>query len=396
MPRYYSAIEAAKRLGVSRNTLYAYVSRGMIRSEPGDQGKRTRRYHAQDVERLAKKSEIYKAPERALNKAVDWGAPILESAITLIGDENFYYRGKPVLVLADQYRFEETIELLWQAERTLLLQPQERLKNFIEKHLLQTLPSPEPVDAFLTVLSTLNSIDHKAYSFSKEATIQAGTLMLGAFIKVLTGRWPTNGVANFLCEHWGITKADEKLIDAALTLAADHEFNISSFTARCTASAGCSPYSSIAAASHAFWGRRHGGNTERIYGLLNEADGQNSLYEAISSRVRRGEHVPGFGHKLYDRDPRAKYLLNHLPDNTGYIAQALSVSQDILDGLYPTIDFALVMLEKELSLPKRSGAYIFYYSRIAGWNAHIIEQYSQNRPIRPRARYTGVQPASFE
>jgi citrate synthase len=175
---------------------------------------------------------------------------------------------------------------------------------------------------------------------------------------------------------------------------ADHELNISSFVARCTASAGCSPYASVAAATHAFFGRRHGGNTERIYGLLNEADGRDGLYAAIASRIRRGEAVPGFGHRLYDVDPRARHLLPRLPDQRGYIKEALTAAEELLGGAYPTVDFALLMLERELSLPDRAGVLLFYLGRLAGWVAHIMEQYGQDQPIRPRARYIGANPAN--
>jgi citrate synthase len=109
MARFYTAEEAVSRLGISRNTLYACVSRGLIRSEQDSREKRTRRYHARDVERLASRSEVHKAPQAALKKATDWGAPLLDSAITLIGDENFFYRGKSALTLAEEGTFEDTI-----------------------------------------------------------------------------------------------------------------------------------------------------------------------------------------------------------------------------------------------------------------------------------------------
>ena len=173
---------------------------------------------------------------------------------------------------------------------------------------------------------------------------------------------------------------------------ADHELNMSSFVARCTASAGCSPYAAVAAATHTFFGRRHGGNTERIDGLLSEADGKGGLYATIASRLRRGEPVPGFGHRLYEADPRAAYLLQRLPDHGGYIREAMAATTELLNGASPSVDFALLMLERALSFPHKSGVFLFYLGRMAGWVAHIMEQYSQGQPIRPRARYVGVNP----
>jgi citrate synthase len=149
----------------------------------------------------------------------------------------------------------------------------------------------------------------------------------------------------------------------------------------------------VAAATHAFFGRRHGGNTERIRGLLNEADGQGSLYQVIESRVKRGDPVPGFGHKLYDADPRARFLLPLLPDCNGYISQAAEAVDKLLGFSNPTVDFALVVMEKELALPEKSSVYLFYLGRLAGLIAHVMEQYAQNLPIRPRAQYVGRAPA---
>jgi citrate synthase len=148
----------------------------------------------------------------------------------------------------------------------------------------------------------------------------------------------------------------------------------------------------VAAATHAFFGRRHGGNTERIRGLLNEASGQGSLYKVIESRVKRGDPVPGFGHKLYDADPRARFLLPRLSDRNGYISQAYEAADKLLRHSYPTVDFALAVMEKELALPEKASTYLFYLGRLAGLVAHIMEQYAQNRPIRPRAKYVGVMP----
>lgn len=393
MARYYTAEEAAKRLGVSRNTLYAYVSRGLIRSEPDSRGRRTRRYHAQDVERLADSSQVYKAPRSALKKTMDWGEPVLDSAITQIGDEDFYYRGESVLALAKQGSFDKTISLLWETPGNKHDTPDGPIRNLIEECIAQATGSKAPIEKFLVILLALNERDVSAFGFAPATTVRAGAIMLDGFLRVMTGRWRTGNVADNLVGYWGIEETYRDLIDAALIMVADHELNISSFVARCAASAGCSPYVSVAAATHTFFGRRHGGNMERIAGLLGEADGQGSLYSVITSRIRRGDSVPGFGHRLYDVDPRARYLLSRLPDQSGYIKEAQSASEDLLSGQHPTVDFALLLLERELTLPRGAGIHLFYLGRLAGWIAHIMEQYHQDKPIRPRARYVGDSPA---
>lgn len=391
MPRFYSAQEASKKLGVSKNTLYAYVSRGLIRSEPVSPGHRSSRYHALDVDRLATRSGVHKAPTQALQSATDWGAPIMESAITLIGDETFYYRGQAVPHLAETGSFEQIVALLWGMPSLTLPQPDQALREIIETALRDS-SAGDPVERFLAVLTVLNHQDSAVFRFTPETTIGAGALMMDGFLRIFTGQWPCAPIAEHLAAAWQLDSAAQALINSALILTADHELNLSSFTARCAASAGCSPYAAVAAGTHTFFGRRHGGNTERIRGLLHEADGRGNLYEAIASRIKRGDPVPGFGHRLYNRDPRAAFLLPRLPDQNNYIKQALAASGALLAGAYPTVDFALVMMEKELALPEQAGTHLFYLGRLVGLTAHILEQYSQNRLIRPRARYVGVAP----
>jgi len=89
-------------------------------------------------------------------------------------------------------------------------------------------------------------------------------------------------------------------------------------------------------------------------------------------------------------DPRARFLLSRLPDSNNYICQAHEAIEKLLMPLYPTVDFALAVMEKEFVLPEKTSTYLFYLGRLAGLIAHIMEQYAQNRPIRPRAKYVGI------
>ena len=110
---YLSASDAAQELGISLPTLYSYVSRGLLRSEFADTGKRTRRYHAEDVLRLRERQEMRRDPQMVVDAALHWGAPMLSSALTLIEGGRFYYRGQDVLDLAVNRTVEQTAALLW-------------------------------------------------------------------------------------------------------------------------------------------------------------------------------------------------------------------------------------------------------------------------------------------
>jgi citrate synthase len=190
----------------------------------------------------------------------------------------------------------------------------------------------------------------------------------------------------------------EGLIDRALILCADHELNVSSFTARCVASAGATPYAAVVAGLAALGGVKHGGNTARVEAFLTEAEAAGDAREVVASRLRRGEAIPGFGHPLYpEGDPRAAALLAALAEKYPG-SEALRLSEEAIGaaaGLMderPNVDFALVVLARVLGLPAGGALATFALGRTVGWVGHAIEQYEVDRIIRPRARYVGEQP----
>ena len=114
--RYLTAKEAAQELGISLPTLYAYVSRGLIRSEEADKQQRTRRYLLEDVQKLKERKEGRRNPDQMVENALHWGAPLLESAITAIAGDRFFYRGRDVLPLARQASVDEVASLIWMGD----------------------------------------------------------------------------------------------------------------------------------------------------------------------------------------------------------------------------------------------------------------------------------------
>ena len=184
---------------------------------------------------------------------------------------------------------------------------------------------------------------------------------------------------------------------------------MSSFTARCVASAGSNPYEAVAAALGALRGFRHGGHSDRVEDLLGElgvhrvVEGpppRQEVRRLVEERLQRGEYIPGFGQPLYpDGDPRAAILLDLIerayPGSTT-IAAARAVAAEVegLIGQRPTIDFALATLSLELGLGPGGAFTVFALGRTAGWVGHVMEEYQRGRLIRPRARYTGPAPGA--
>jgi citrate synthase len=203
-----------------------------------------------------------------------------------------------------------------------------------------------------------------------------------------------------LARKWRTDVRGRDVLRAALVLCADHELNVSSFTARCVASAGSHPYAAVIAGLAALEGPRHGGASARVESMLESLRRARPLHAALAARLRRGESIDGFGHPLYrDGDPRARVLLDLLSERFAKSAEhrfVTNVAQEAAaaTGEEPNVDFALGAVARVLRLPPGSPLMLFAIGRSVGWIGHAIEQYATGHLIRPRARYVGTLPAS--
>jgi citrate synthase len=398
--RYLTARQAAGELGVSLATLYAYVSRGMIRSEAADRSGRRRRYRAEDVRRLKERKERRRDPDGVVKGALHWGTPVMESAITLITDDRLYYRGRDVLELAAGGSIEEVAALIWTgnpARGAALFSPEVPEFSPRIRAALETVDGLTSVEAFQVLLPLADAEDPAAYDLRPKAVARTGARILRLMASLVAGEM-ASGLAERLRRGWGLRDPGAAaLIDSALVLCADHELPVSTFAARCVASSGATPYAAVAAGLAATGGVKHGGQIELVEAFLREVETVGDVRAAISGRLRRGERIPGFGHSLYPGgDPRGAELLRltsaAYPDCP---ANALSVADEILEliGERPTVDFGLVTLARALGLPPGGAVALFALGRTVGWIGHAIEQYEGGSLIRPRARYAGEQPA---
>jgi citrate synthase len=400
--RTLTAQQAASALGVSVATLYAYVSRGLIRSEPGAPGRRDRRYSSEDVQRLKELREQRRNPDRAAERALQWGTPVLESALTLIADGQLYYRGHSALALSETSSFEDVAGLLWTGTlggdgASLFTAPSPvDLRPYAA--VLGQLRDAGPAAAFPLVLPLAGAADLAAYDLRPPAVRQAGARILRtlAAAAVYPAVPTARGLAETLQQRWAPQKpAAARLINSALILCADHELNVSAFTARCVASAGATPYDVVIAGLAALRGRHHGGHTAHIAALFDEVGRPARAGQVLAERLRRDGSLPGFGHHLYPTgDPRGRALLalaSAASPRARPLALARAVAAEALQrlGERPTLDFGLVVLERVLNLPRGAALALFALGRTAGWIAHALEQYQLAHLIRPRAKYVG-------
>ena len=403
--RYLNGREAAAELGVKLPTLYAYVSRGLIRSEPAGGTGRSRRYRAEDVRKLKERKEQRRDPSRLAENALHWGTPVMESAITLIADGRLYYRGRDAVVLSKNHTLEQVAELIWtgrlsEGESAIFgsmsdaLALHSRVVNTVSRELAL-------VENFGVSLQLAAAGDTMAYDLRPTAVARTGARILRLLVTTAVGGGPAEtGVARTLQQGWMPNEPQAAtLLDAALILCADHELNVSSFTARCAASAGATPYAATIAGLCALSGVKHGGNTERVEAFLKEAGTATRARDVMAGRLRRGEPIPGFGHPLYpENDPRGRALLEATaaayPEALAVeLASAVVEEASELIGERPTVDFGLVILSLALGLPSGGALALFALGRTVGWIGHAIEQYQSGRMIRPRARYIGEQPS---
>jgi citrate synthase len=333
------------------------------------------------------------------------------------------YQGYNIHTLAETATFEETIFLLWKG-RLPNQAELDTLKSALVEHraissnvaaFLQAVGKSGPMDVLRTAVSMLSLYDPQAKDMSPEANqtkaiklmAQTATIVT-SFDRLRNGKPVVEGdpklgfAANFLYTLTG-NKPDEvmeRAFDVALILHADHELNASTFAARVVAATLSDIYSAVTAGIAALKGPLHGGANEEVIRMLLEAGSSDKAIEHIKYRLANKLKVPGFGHRVYHTvDPRAthlKALSEELGKRTGHLDLYLTsklIEQHMKEtkNLNANVDFYSASAYYSLGIPIDLFTPIFAVSRMSGWTAHILEQYRNNRLIRPRAEYKGAE-----
>jgi citrate synthase len=383
-----TARETADRLGVKLDTLYAYVSRGRLRSVMVP-GTRERRYRSEDVEALLGARFGTRSPPTS---DTEGSMSPIGSSICLIDSGRFYYRGQDAVRLSDWATLEDIARLLWLDET--VSEPTEAgrpgragdaasISGLIERCQIR--------------LATLADEDLAALDLTRSQVIRTGWRILRELTDCIAPALPSPGpIHRRLARTWRLGEAGADLIRRCLVLLADHELNASTFVARCVASTGATPYAVATAALSALSGDRHGGETARAEGLLRELLEGDDPMAVMAGRLGRGERLPGFGQPLYpEGDPRATAILAALAQSAPDIHALAETAAEAglrLSGRRRNVDFALAAVAIGLGLPRNAGLGLFVIGRTVGWIAHAIEQYESGILIRPRARYLGPKP----
>ena len=392
---FITAEQAAAQLGVSRATLYAYVSRGLLRAHPTDGDSRRNRYARDDVAELAGKRRRGRKPVDIAKSTLDWGMPVLESGITLIHDGQLYYRGQRAVDLAERASLEEVASLLWDLPGFDYLDVSSPTLPEGWRHLKTQYAKVPVIEALLPLFAIASEDGETGIWQQDEARLAAGAArLLGALFACVTGREADHHPLHVqLAKAWGLDAVGADLVRRALVLCADHELNASSFTARCVASTGASLRMAIIGGLAALSGGLHGGMTERVETAWQALDPRDMTLH-IRRQLAAGVEFPGFGHPLYPAgDVRAKALLRDILPEFRFADDIVATMQS-LTGKAPGIDFALVAMRRYLILPEGAAFCVFALGRAVGWIAHALEQRRQGQLIRPRAVYTGPDPVA--
>jgi citrate synthase len=331
------------------------------------------------------------------------------------------YRGYNVHTLAEHATFEEVIWLLWKGHLPAR-QELDRLKADLFKYapianevsaFLKANLQASPMDVLRTAVSMLSLYDPLAKDMSPEANQTKATKLMAQTSTVVStfGRLRAGQpliapdaslsfAGNFLYCLTGKRpdKVMEHVFDVALTLHADHELNASTFAARVTAATLSDIYSAATSAIGALKGPLHGGANEEVIRMLLEVGTADKAVERVHEMFAKKIKIPGFGHRVYRTDdPRATHLRvmsEELGKSTGHEELYLMSKrvEETVRGekkLNPNVDFYSASTYYSLGIPIDLFTPIFAVSRMSGWTAHVLEQYHNNRLIRPRAEYKG-------
>lgn len=409
---YVSAAEAARLLDVKRQTLYAYASRGLVRSEPGPKG-RGHRYSRADLERLRSRVDARSGHGPVAAGALRFGEPVLATAISYIGADGPRYRGRSAVELAQSgTSFEAVAELLWSGTEPAAPDWPVREAARLTARLRGAIPTGEgPLYTLLTAAPRLALLDTARFGSPKESEWERAKLLVRALGALAALSFDTRRVARAasagtVAETVGIALGARErafgAIERTLVLCADHELNASTFAARVVASTGADLYASITAALAAMTGPRHGAASDRLEALVDEVGDPRRADAAIAARTGRGEAIPGFGHPLYPSgDPRVPPLVEaaeSVARKSKKLAVVLAVGEAMKRARRapPNLDFGLVVVARALELPRGAASVLFSIGRIAGWVAHALEQREAGYVLRPRAQYVGVESASTQ
>lgn len=378
---YLTTAEVAVRLNVKPETIYAYVSRGLLTSVRA-RGRRGSLFAAADVERLASRSVEHSGMVERI-----------ESELTLLRDDELYYRGHSVRELASERAVEAVANLLWTGEASSAepFPAPPDLVALAKSAIAVAPPTARMTDQLRIAVAVLGAGDPLRFDLSPDAVVRAAGRLIGVLVDSLPAATDAAGGVDgsFGARLWPKLSSAPmvpRLLDTAVILLADHGLAVSTIAARVAANARANLYAVVSAGLGALDGHYHGAATSLAYDFLGRA--LDDPLVALSDQLRSGEPVPGFGHRIYQRrDPRAEVLFAQLEGQP--VMEAVEVLGSRL-GSFPNSDLAIAAMMHAHGFRPDAGEALFALARIIGWTAHALEEYAHpGLRYRPQGIYTG-------
>jgi citrate synthase len=414
-----STQQVADRLGVKPETVYAYVSRGLLHSAR-EQGGRGSWFDPGEVESLVARTRQGQAgrPSRPGGPAHSGSAaqPAIATSLTLMSGGRLYYRGRDVAQLARTETFEAVTRLLW----TGALGPAATFEAppatvDLTRTVRAALPASARLPDLLRIIPpVVSATDPLRFDTRPGPVIAAAARLMSVLVEALPEAGgagepagPPDGAATLARRLWPkltarpATAAGITMLNAALIVMADHDLAVSTVAGRVAASARAHPYAVVSAALGAFDGPLHGAAGSHVYRLLTDALTTGDPVGAYADRLRTQGWVEGFGHNSYpEGDPRAMVLLDLLAE-ADLRPELKAVVDSLVETAHrhgedrPNVDFALPLLAHAYDMVPDAGEVIFIIARTAGWIAHALEEYAEP-PMRFRYQgtYRGPAPTS--
>ena len=349
------------------------------------------------------------------------------AATSSIGDVDgekgvLIYEGYDIHDLARSSTFEEVVYLLWHGHLPKREELDELSRTLGECYelpsavldLMRSFPSgAEPMDVLRTAVSALDFYDKGAHDTSREVSVRTAARLVAQIPTIVAaserlrkGQEPVepnpelNIATNFLYMLKGELPSaeDARLFDVCLILHADHELNASTFTARVVAGTLADIYGAVTAAIAALSGPLHGGANTNVMKMLLEIGEMERVEPYIKDALAAKKKIMGIGHAVYKtEDPRATHLRKYSQETgerygeTKWYEMSRKIEEIMMreKGMYPNVDFYSASTYYMMGIPLDLYTPIFAISRISGWTGHILEQYENNKLIRPRAEYVG-------
>jgi citrate synthase len=396
--QFLSASEAARRLGVKFDTIYANVSRGLLTRHGSE---KQSRFEAAQVERLAVRGRRNAVPKPS--------ALVVTTELTEVTPDAVRYRGQSALDLARSLPFERVAEWLWAV-------PPEAAQPFVAPKAAVTLArsvsaalpdDAPPLERLRVIASVLGSTDPLRYDTSPGPVVATARGLIAGLVEGLPRASAPHGGARAVSPE-GLalrlfaqltaarpTAARVRVLDAAMGLCADHALSPSTLAVRIAASQRADPYGVVQTGLGALSGALHGAASLSAEELIAEVEAGADPAHVIGARLRRGERIPGFGHALHSKaDPRAPALLE-LVRESFEAKRGVSAAADVQlvmqeRGLpAPNIDWALAVFVRAAGMVHGASEAIMAIARIAGWIAHALEEYKSPSKFPWQALYVG-------